>query len=567
MAKARSFKAALPKALAVLLFLWAAFWLIFNAHNFSVTNDETVYGPVGVRMLLKGDKIYNPEHPPLNKILAGLFLIPLRPNLDKANNTVTTGDGWRFGEIVLYESGNPTNLMMFVSRMPTVILTLIMIVFVWLWTRRYFGEWASVGAVAALALNPNILANGALTTNDMHLTVAVWLLSLATFYLIARPEKIPRYVWFGLALGLALIAKFSGVFFAAAAAVIGLVGIFVKKTPWQKIIVGVLTATAAMLALVWVSYMVIEWRAVLGSQPITVSMPRLGYIELNNRLEKTLTVPFFRYKQGLSLVAEHNKIGQLAYLDGKFSWDGFRTYFLKALWYKTPTVLLILAVAGVFMAAVKRKWALIILSFIGIVFVGAASFAHIDIGIRHILPVYVLFASVVGFALEALISKRMKGSYALLALAVFWWAADLGLNSPNKISYFSEISGGWRNGYRHLSDSNTDWGQESKIMIDYVTKHPDRSFIIGNIALSENPGSRGVTYLRLNDLGPNALCSALKQNQTLLVSVNVATGLFGSYPCVYNKISGAERLGDTFLIFDTQDAAPHHPTGTLAAAN
>ncbi len=557
MLKTTSLKTVLPTALTILFFLWAAFWLVFNAHNFSVTSDETVYGPIGIRMLLKGDKIYNDGHPPFNKILAGLFLIPMRPNLDKAYTTVTDrNDIWRFGDIFLYESDNPRDLMMFVSRIPTVILTLIMIASVWLWTRRYLGEWAGVGASASLALNPNILANGALTTNDIHLAVAVWLLFLATFYLIAEPKNISRYIWFGLALGFVLITKFTGVFFVTAAALIGSVGILVKKTPLRKIIVAVLTATAAMLALVWVSYVAIEWRALLGSRTITVSMSRRGDIEMKNRIEKTLIAPFLRYKEGLNVQVGqvgHNKLGHLSYLDGKFSMEGFRTYFVKALWYKTPTALLALAAAGLVMAAVKKTWVLIMLSFVGIVFVGAASFSHIHIGIRHILPAYVLFAPLVGFALEALISYRMKVSYSLLALAVLWWVVDLGLNSPNKISYFSEISGGWRNGYKHLSNANTDWGQEFKIMIDYVKKHPDRSYIIGFVRGSENPIYRGVNYVGIDNLGTNALCGGLKQNETLLVSVNVATGLLGPYPCVSDKISRAKRLGHTYVILEPQD--------------
>jgi hypothetical protein len=193
------------------------------------------------------------------------------------------------------------------------------------------------------------------------------------------------------------------------------------------------------------------------------------------------------------------------------------------------------------------------LSFVGIVFVSAASFSHIHIGIRHVLPVYVLFAPVVGLAVEALIRSGTKVSYSLLALAVLWWVVDLGLNSPNKISYFSEISGGWRNGYKHLSDSNTDWGQEFKIMIDYVEKHPDRNYIIGLVLGSENPVYQGLNYVKIENFGSNALCGGLKQNETALVSVNVATGLFGRYPCVYDKISSAKRLGHTYLILEPEN--------------
>jgi len=541
-----------PFVVFLALALWAGFWLVYNAATFSVTSDETVYGPVGLRMLLKGDKILNNEHPPLNKILSGLFLIPGRFNLEKAYTSVTDYDQWRFGDVYLYESGNPTDLMMFISRLPSVILTLILIVSVYLWTKKYLGEWAGVFAAASLVLNPNILANGALTTNDLHLTAAVWFLFVGLYNLLKEPKKYSRYIWFGLALGFVLIAKFSGVYFVALAALIAIVGVIVKKTPWAKIVLGILISFVLMLALVWASYVAIEWRALLGSRAITISVPRRGAVEMKNRAHKIFFAPFLRYKEGYNVVQSHNELGHKSYLDGQFSFEGFRLFFVKTLWYKTPTVLLFLAALGLLLAIFKKKWVVAELGAVGIVFVGSASFSHIHIGVRHILPLFALISPATGLAVDFLLNSRRKLLVGFLAILVAFLAVDLALNSPNKISYFSQISGGWREGYKHLSDSNTDWGQEFGLMIKYVKAHPDRKYIIG-FATGENPIYRGVQYTRIDDLGTNALCDGLKDGETLLVSVNVATGLFGPYPCVSNKIDQADRLGQTYFILEPED--------------
>lgn len=544
-----------PKILSILLIVWAAFWLTWNAAKYTVTSDECVYGPVGVRMLLKGDMIMNNEHPPLNKILAGLFILPSRPNVETAYSTVRDNDQWKFGDVFLFQSGNNTAEIMFLSRIPTILLTLIVIISVWLWVGGYLGSWAAVGAVASLTLNPNIIANGSLTTNDMHLAVAAWFLFIATFNLL-KDKKLPvsRYIWFGLAIGLVLVAKFSGIFFIGIAGLIGLVGLIARKIGTKQILKGIFVTFIVSLAMVWASYMMIEWRGILGSRTLTVAVPLKGDVQISNRLAKVAVVPFLRYKEGYNVVASHNVIGHNSYLDGKFSMEGFRNFFTKAIWYKTPTVLLLMAIIGFIWAVIKKKWVPLSLGLVGIVFVTLANYSHIHIGIRHVLPVYILFAPLAGYLLgEILTYKRNAAVVLLLILMIFWTSYDLYLNTPNGISYFSQISGGWREGYKHLSDSNTDWGQEMPLVADWVKQHPDKKVLIG-YPCGEDPKYLGAkNFVRISDSGVKPVCEGLEDNQTLIVSVNIATGLFGSYPCIFDRIDKAERLGHTYLIFEPED--------------
>ena len=181
-----------------------------------------------------------------------------------------------------------------------------------------------------------------------------------------------------------------------------------------------------------------------------------------------------------------------------------------------------------------------------------ANLSHIHIGIRHILPVYVLIASSVGIAFGKLIESKKKLYYVLAGLVMLWWIADLGLSGPNKLSYFSEVSGGWRNGYKHLADSNADWGQENGLLMSYLDNHPERRFIIGHSS-GENPIYRGYQYIRLDSLGTEALCSGLKPDETLIISANLAVGIFGPYPCITTRIDKADRLGHTYFVLKPDD--------------
>jgi hypothetical protein len=85
--------------------------------------------------------------------------------------------------------------------------------------------------------------------------------------------------------------------------------------------------------------------------------------------------------------------------------------------------------------------------------------SRLNIGHRHLLPVYPVLFILCGALFAPRFTERLKvraalkwtlaGAFALEALLVF----------PNFLSYYNPIAGGPANGWRHLVDSSTDWGQ------------------------------------------------------------------------------------------------------------
>ena len=45
------------------------------------------------------------------------------------------------------------------------------------------------------------------------------------------------------------------------------------------------------------------------------------------------------------------------------------------------------------------------------------------------------------------------------------------LTYPNYVSYFNALAGGPKNGYRYVTDSNTDWGQDLKRLKNWIQEH------------------------------------------------------------------------------------------------
>jgi hypothetical protein len=90
-----------------------------------------------------------------------------------------------------------------------------------------------------------------------------------------------------------------------------------------------------------------------------------------------------------------------------------------------------------------------------------------NIGVRHVLPVYVFLTAAIGGAVGALVERSRRWLYAVVLLLAFQAASVLHA-FPAYIAYANEAFGGPANVHRYLSDSNTDWGQQMKAVKRYV---------------------------------------------------------------------------------------------------
>ena len=95
-----------------------------------------------------------------------------------------------------------------------------------------------------------------------------------------------------------------------------------------------------------------------------------------------------------------------------------------------------------------------------------AMFSRINIGLRHILPIYVGLALLSAVALVRLLEwgdtrKWVQGSVAILMV---WFAASSLVSHPDYLAYFNELAGSEPE--KILVDSDLDWGQDLKRLAD-----------------------------------------------------------------------------------------------------
>ncbi|HVU52628.1 MAG TPA: hypothetical protein VHL80_18235, partial [Polyangia bacterium] len=176
------------------------------------------------------------------------------------------------------------------------------------------------------------------------------------------------------------------------------------------------------------------------------------------------TMPAPALFDGVVALCAQNASGRsTSYLLGRISQDGFPLFFPVALAVKTPLPLLALAVAGVGLLLRRARaprppgpWTLYAIPWLAAAFVAAAMSSRINIGVRHVLPVYPLMAILAALALGAL-GRATGRAPAAAALAAWLFVIPI-LASPDYLPWFNALAG--RHPEDVLLDSDLDWGQD-----------------------------------------------------------------------------------------------------------
>jgi hypothetical protein len=159
----------------------------------------------------------------------------------------------------------------------------------------------------------------------------------------------------------------------------------------------------------------------------------------------------------------------------------FGRVYLHGLWYYFPAVFLIkstlsllallaLTVFAIVRGTLRNYRALFYLIAPPALYFIVAMSSHLNIGARHILPVWVFCCVLAAAGISSLIDHDRRWLYAAAVLLLFQVFTTL-RTSPNYMAYANEAWGGPTHTYRYLSDSNTDWGQQLIATSTYLRDH------------------------------------------------------------------------------------------------
>jgi len=432
--------------IALILVFTASVRIVSTYWVFNHTSDEPAHITSGIEYLDKKTYDYDQEHPPLARIMIGLG-----PYLAGERYVVPAGlilrHDPRKGLETLY-AGQHYDRTVALARLGVLPLFWLACAVTFIWGRRCLGPAGAVIAVLLFTLLPPLLAHAGLATTDMALAAFAPAGFLMLFFWSERPTLL-RGLALGLLVGLGIASKFTMMPFLAAAAVVAIAFQFLAALPTLGQVRAFLRARALSFAVAAVACVLVVWavyRFSLGATPLF-----------------SFRVPAPELFSGIQTVLKHNREGHPAFLLGKTGRTGWWYYYLVALAVKTPLPVLILLGAGLVLAIRRCRepaWRLPLAFSFGILLFCLSS--RINIGVRHVLPVYVAFSILAALAVLRLIELSRTARWAgwAVGLLLIWLAAGGAWKHPDYIAYFNELAGGEPE--KILVDSDLDWGQDMK---------------------------------------------------------------------------------------------------------
>ena len=162
---------------------------------------------------------------------------------------------------------------------------------------------------------------------------------------------------------------------------------------------------------------------------------------------------------------------------GETSANGFWSYFPVAFIVKTPLPTLVLLVVALVSWGLRpsRRRTLLVLLIPPLLYFLAAMWSKLNIGLRHILPIYPFIFVVVGAIAAELWTSKTTVKRGFLIVLACWYVWSSAMIYPHYLVYFNELAGGPANGHRVLIDSNLDWGQDLKGLKRWMDRHGQTS--------------------------------------------------------------------------------------------
>lgn len=505
--------------MAVALLVLQATLVLTIVHRESLTFDEDDHMFAGYMMWKAADYGLNPEHPPLVKLVATvpllwdhLWIPPAQPHRFFKDEAYLRGRDW-----LAHNDGYGQHLV-FRMRVSAEIFALGLCLVVFLTAREWFGDAAGLLALVLVVFDPNVLAHSALVTTDIGVScffvAAVW-----TFYRYASRPTLTRLLLVGLATGLLLATKHSGILIGPM--FLCLIAWEVFAAPRGERQARALRLSSAFVAIVVLGILVLwcfygfRYTALPAGRTFSPSIA--DYTAPLPSLERAGVLAVSR----LHLLPESYLVGLVdvkrmavaypTFLLGKVYAHGQWDYFPFVILIKTTLGLLLLIALAVFATlsgSLTRRREVFYALAPAVVYLAVAMMSGMNIGARHLLPMYAFLTLFAAAGVVALAALNRRWAILSAALVLAHIVSSL-LVFPNEMAYANEASGGPRNVHNLLSDANVDWGQQLYQVKRWQDQHPDESCWFAYFARPEiDPRVYGIRCPALPTLDTQALGGA-----------------------------------------------------------
>jgi hypothetical protein len=443
----------------------------------STTSDELVHVTGGYSYWAFNDYRLHPENGNLPQRWVALpaWIGGAKfPSLDQ--EYWRKSDAWVMGHEFFYETGEDHFPRLMAARAMIALFSVATGVLVFWWSRRLFGTSGAFVSLLFFAFSPSFLSHGAYATSDVCMAFFM-LAAMAAWW---RHLNTPGWGPFALSavvFGLACVAKFSAVLLLPMMALCALVHLATRRGRAGTLLLSAAGHAAVAFAIIWAFYgfrysafnpalpaadgFIEPWPAMYANTG------RIG--QVIHFLAGIHALPeAFLY--GAAYVRQTSQM-RGAFLNGEYSISGWPSFFIWTFALKT-TLPFIAASAWSIWLAVRERTKLRctlggrlegflpltpLLSLFAVYWIFSIQ-SHLNIGERHLLPVYPVL-----FILTGALGKWFRPLHwrAFLVVGLIaWHIAESARIAPHYLAYFNELLGGPEEGHRHLVDSSLDWGQD-----------------------------------------------------------------------------------------------------------
>lgn len=471
-------------AVVALLLVILEAQLLLSVHQNSQTFDESAHIYSGYTYWKTGDFGVNPEHPPLEKLVDTLPLLSTGIKAPPPRPAFFRGVSAIGGIHLLY--ANNADALLFRARAMASLFTLACALLVFLAGYEMFGVGVALIALLLFVFEPNILANGALVDTDIGASCFVFA-TVYAFYRYCKKPTMPRLAICCLAAGLALAAKHSTVLLLPIFVILAVYEVVRRRseqpdptetrTHQALRLLGVMVAIMVVaVAMLW-SFYGFRYAARPGNQQITptpadylkglqkypAEASIIGFMERHRLMPEA-------YLFGITDIVMISRTGRPTFLLGHDYATGRWFYFPAAFIIKSTIgflLLLLLFFAARALWRREHRRELVFLLAPPLLWLGVAMTSKLDLGIRHILPMFPFLLVLAGAVAWTLI--RQSRFWATIAVALIAFHVLSSLHTyPNYLPYSNEAFGGPSNTYKVLSDANVGWDSGLKGLAAYL---------------------------------------------------------------------------------------------------
>lgn len=476
---------------------WSGSW------SKGVSFDEGQQLAIGYNLWVNGDYRIEGGNGDLVKRWSTLPYLISRPAFLSNDDPVWhRADPYDIAHRFFFQLGNRPEQLLRQGRAMMVLLGLATGLLVFCCSREIFGVGGGLLSAIVFALSPHMLAFGGLVSTDLSIALTLFGATWCVWRLLHEVTMLRVLASLGM-FGLLVLAKpsalailpITGLLVAAKLSCgrplmvrwSGLSRTFVSRRVQSSVFAAlVLLHAAAGWGAIWAHYGfryaaspdLKDTRLLMQATPPGGDRePRVADAILDwSRRTHFLPEGFRKGIRQLLGGVKHLR----SFMNGEWTIGGRWEFFPYAIWVKTqPVTWLLLGLGGIAWWRASRRAALTAASPAGpgsepatiprlyaatpylvliAVYLAIAMSEEVNLGHRHVLPIYPAFYVLAGAAVY--LWRAAPWGQLVITGLLLWRAADSWVTRPHYLAYFGPQAGGSDAGYRHLVDSSLDWGMD-----------------------------------------------------------------------------------------------------------